>query len=98
MKLSIVLPPETRSLERLRELLARAERLMLGTGHHLDPLTAFAALGGRTERILLTPAIVPSYTRHPIVIAMQAMTAQAACGGRASPTPSTRSSAAGPTR
>jgi len=87
MKLSIVLPPETRSLARLRELLVRAERLgfhaaLLGTGHHLDPLTAFAALGECTERILLTPAIVPSYTRHPIVLAMQALTAQAACRGR----------------
>ena len=87
MKLSIVLPPETRSLARLRELLVRAEGLgfhsaMLGTGHHMDPLTAFAALAERTERILLTPAIVPSYTRHPIVLAMQALTAQAACAGR----------------
>ena len=87
MKLSIVLPPETRSLARLRELLVRAERLgfhaaLLGTGHHLDPLTAFAALGECTERILLTPAIVPSYTRHPIVLAMQALTTQSACGGR----------------
>jgi alkanesulfonate monooxygenase SsuD/methylene tetrahydromethanopterin reductase-like flavin-dependent oxidoreductase (luciferase family) len=38
MKLSSVLSPETRSFERLRELLLRAERLgfhgaMLGTGH-----------------------------------------------------------------
>jgi F420-dependent oxidoreductase-like protein len=87
MRLSIVLPPETRSLARLGELLERAERLgfvgaMLGTGYHMDPLTAFAALGGRTARLLLTPAIVPSYTRHPIVLAMQALTAQAACGGR----------------
>jgi len=87
MKLSIVLPPETRSLARLRELLVRSERLgfhaaLLGTGHHMDPLTAFAALGECTERILLTPAIVPSYTRHPIVLAMQALTTQAACGGR----------------
>jgi F420-dependent oxidoreductase-like protein len=87
MNLSIVLPPETRSLERLRELVVRAERLgfrgaLLGTGYHMDPLTAFAAVGERTERILLTPAIVPSYTRHPIVLAMQALTAQAACGGR----------------
>jgi F420-dependent oxidoreductase-like protein len=87
MKLSIVLPPETRSLERLRELVQRAERLgfhgaMLGTGYHMDPLTAFAALGERTERILFTPAIVPSYTRHPIALMMQALTTQAACGGR----------------
>ena len=87
MKLSIVLPPETRSFERLRTLLVRAERLgfhaaMLGTGHHMDPLTAFSALASCTERILLTPAIVPSYTRHPIVLAMQALTLQAASGGR----------------
>jgi len=87
MKLSIVLPPETRSLERLTDLTLRAERLgfhaaLLGTGHHMDPLTAFAALGARTERILFTPAIVPSYTRHPIALMMQALTTQAACGGR----------------
>lgn len=87
MKLSIVLPPEVRELEYTLGLIERAEQLgfhsvMLGCGTHMDPLTVFALARECSERILLTPNIMPTYTRHPLVMAMQAQTTQAAVGGR----------------
>lgn len=86
-KLSIVLPPEVRELDRALGLIERAEALgfhsaMLGCGHHMDPLTVFALAGARTERVLLTTNVMPTFTRHPLVMAMHARTAQAAIGGR----------------
>lgn len=87
MKLSILLPPETRELEHALAGIERAEQLgfhsvMLGCGQHMDPLTVFALACNRSERILLTPNIMPTFTRHPLTMAMQARTAQAAVGGR----------------
>jgi F420-dependent oxidoreductase-like protein len=87
LKHSIVLPPEVRELDRALALVQRAETLgfhaaMLGCGHHMDPLIVFALAGGRTERILLTTNVMPTFTRHPLVMGMQARTAQAATGGR----------------
>ena len=87
MHQSIVLPPEVRELERALALLERAETLgfhaaMLGCGHHMDPLMVFALARERTERLLLTTNVMPTFTRHPLVMAMQARTAQAALGGR----------------
>jgi len=87
MKHSIVLPPEVRELDRALSLIEWAEQLgfhgaMLGCGHHMDPLIVFALAGERTERLLLTTNIMPTFTRHPLVMAMQARTTQAAVGGR----------------
>ena len=87
MKLSILLPPETRELEEALAGVARAEQLgfhsvMLGCGNHMDPLTVFALARERSERIVLTPNIMPTFTRHPLVMAMQARTTQAAVRGR----------------
>ncbi|MAG32305.1 MAG: hypothetical protein CL908_15595 [Deltaproteobacteria bacterium] len=87
MKHSIVLPPEVRELDRALALIGSAERLgfhsaMLGCGHHMDPLTVFALAAERTRRLLLTTNIMPTFTRHPLVMAMQASTTQAALGGR----------------
>ena len=47
-----------------------------------DALTAIAVAGGRTERIELGTAVVPTFTRHPWVMAQQARTIQVATGGR----------------
>lgn len=87
MKRSIVLPPEVRDLGQALGWLEKAERqgfhsAMLGCGHHMDPLTVFALARERTERILLTTNVMPTFTRHPLVMAMGARTAQAALGGR----------------
>ena len=47
-----------------------------------DALTLLAMAGGRTERIELGTAVVPVLPRHPITLAQQALTTQAATGGR----------------
>ncbi|MEV0200604.1 LLM class F420-dependent oxidoreductase [Nonomuraea sp. NPDC050691] len=48
----------------------------------LDALTALAVAGSRTPGIELGTAVVPTYPRHPAALAQQAMTANAALGGR----------------
>jgi 5,10-methylenetetrahydromethanopterin reductase len=47
-----------------------------------DALTALAAIAADAPRIELGTSIVPVYGRHPIALAGQALTAQAASGGR----------------
>ena len=48
----------------------------------IESLTLIAAAGPRLPDIELGTAIVPTYSRHPMTMASQALTAQAACGGR----------------
>jgi len=48
----------------------------------LDAIGALGIVGRETERIELGTAVVPSYPRHPLAIAQQALTTQAASGGR----------------
>jgi 5,10-methylenetetrahydromethanopterin reductase len=48
----------------------------------IESLTLIAAAGPRVPDIELGTAIVPTYSRHPMTMASQALTAQAACGGR----------------
>ena len=47
-----------------------------------DALVALAVVGAETPRIELGTSIVPLYGRHPYALAAQALTAQAASGGR----------------
>jgi F420-dependent oxidoreductase-like protein len=47
-----------------------------------DSLTAVALAGQRAPGVRLGTAIVPSYPRHPVALAAQALTANAATGGR----------------
>ena len=47
-----------------------------------DALTAIALAGARTSRIELGTAVVPTFTRHPWVMAQQALTTQVATAGR----------------
>jgi F420-dependent oxidoreductase-like protein len=49
---------------------------------YLDAMTALALLGQVTTTIELGTAVVPVQTRHPLIMAQQALTTQAACGGR----------------
>jgi F420-dependent oxidoreductase-like protein len=49
---------------------------------YLDAMTAVALLGQVTERIEIGTAIVPIQTRHPLIMAQQALTTQIACSGR----------------
>ncbi len=48
----------------------------------LDALTALALVGQVTSRIELGTAVVPTYPRHPLALAQQALSTQAACDGR----------------
>src|SRR5882672_1291767 len=49
---------------------------------YLDAMTAVALIGQVTERIELGTAIVPLQPRHPVALAQQAVTTNAASGGR----------------
>ncbi len=48
----------------------------------VDALTVFAVAGASTSTIELGTAVVPTWPRHPQALAAQALTAQAATGGR----------------
>ncbi|MBX3028400.1 TIGR03564 family F420-dependent LLM class oxidoreductase [bacterium] len=48
----------------------------------VDAITAAALCGRATTRLELGTAVVPTYPRHPVAMAQQALTAQAACTGR----------------
>jgi F420-dependent oxidoreductase-like protein len=48
----------------------------------LDAITVAAIAGRATHRIELGTAVVPTFPRHPMAIAQQALTANAAAGGR----------------
>jgi F420-dependent oxidoreductase-like protein len=49
---------------------------------YLDAMTAVALLGQVTERIEIGTAVVPIQTRHPLIMAQQALTTQIGCAGR----------------
>ncbi len=48
----------------------------------LDALTALAVIGASVPRLELGTAVVPTYPRHPVALASQALTVSAATGGR----------------
>jgi F420-dependent oxidoreductase-like protein len=47
-----------------------------------DAMTVCALAGSRTARIEVATAVVPTFSRHPLYCAQQALTTQAALGGR----------------
>jgi F420-dependent oxidoreductase-like protein len=51
-------------------------------GPTADPVTAFAAAGATTERIMLGTAVAPTYPRHPITLAAQAIALNDLAPGR----------------
>src|SRR5881628_2000550 len=48
----------------------------------MDAITAAAICGRETRTIELGTAVVPTFPRHPVAMAQQALSAQAACRGR----------------
>ena len=56
--------------------------MWLGSAFGFDPFIAMALAGQATTTIQLGIAVVPTWPRHPIVMAQQAASASAACGGR----------------
>ena len=86
MKLSALFP-ESRDVAKVIELAQECEEaglhgIVLGSGFGFDPVMALAAAGPHTSRIHLATAVVPTWPRHPVVMAQQAATANALCGGR----------------
>jgi F420-dependent oxidoreductase-like protein len=47
-----------------------------------DALTALGGIGARTSAIELGTAVISTWTRHPLMLAGQALTTQSMCGGR----------------
>jgi len=75
------------ALEGLLDKAARAEAmgfaaLWMANIFGLDAITTLAIAGRTTQRIELGTAVVPTYPRHPVAMAQQALTTQVACGGR----------------
>jgi F420-dependent oxidoreductase-like protein len=73
----------------LDELVARArEAHQLGLDFYIpqmfqiDALTALAVVGREVPGLQVGTAVVPTYPRHPMMLAQQALTTQAATGGR----------------
>jgi F420-dependent oxidoreductase-like protein len=74
----------------LDEIIARAQRIEaagLSTGwmaniFAYDAINLLGLVGRETNRIELGTAVVPTYPRHPAVMAQQALTTQAASKGR----------------
>ena len=56
----------------------------MGAAHPLEPRRTHVAgaRGQVTERIELGSAVMPTWSRHPYAMAQQALTTQAAVGGR----------------
>ena len=48
----------------------------------LDAMGVLAIVGREVPRITLATGVVPTYGRHPLTMAQQALTVQAASGGR----------------
>ncbi len=91
MRIGVFIADVSGAQTRIDELLANAqtaERLGFSTGWvphipwSLDGLTALALAGQVTSRIELGTAVMPTYPRHPLAMAQQAMSTQAATGGR----------------
>lgn len=81
--------PATEPLAQQVERIVGAERqgfdsVWLAQVGQADVLTAIALAGRETARIELGTGVVPTYTRHPTVMAQQAITVNAAAGGRLS--------------
>jgi 5,10-methylenetetrahydromethanopterin reductase len=79
--------PETRSVRGAIDLAVGCEgagldSMFLGTGFGFDPIMALALAGRETTTLRLGTSVVPTWPRHPVVLAQQAATANAATGGR----------------
>ncbi|TMA31910.1 MAG: LLM class flavin-dependent oxidoreductase [Deltaproteobacteria bacterium] len=75
--------PLERMIEQARRLEQRGlELLWIGQLYEYEALALAALLGRETQRIALGTWVVPTYPRHPGVLAQQALTAQAASRNR----------------
>lgn len=77
---------ETQSVDRVVEAAEQAKEagfrsLWAGQIFHLDTLTTLAVAGHEVPGLEWGTAVVPTYPRHPLALAMQAVTTNAAVGG-----------------
>ncbi|MGM7645026.1 LLM class F420-dependent oxidoreductase [Nocardia sp. JW2] len=92
MRIGVMIGPEkgdaARKLTRMLDDIAWAEAAGLDTAwipqvpNDFDALVTVALMGQVTTRIELGTAVVPLQAQHPIALARQALSAQAAAGGR----------------
>jgi len=92
MRIGVMIGPErgdsVRKVARMLDDVAWAESAGLDTAWvpqipgDFDALTAVALMGTRTTRIGLATAVVPVQAQHPVALARQALSAQAATKGR----------------
>jgi 5,10-methylenetetrahydromethanopterin reductase len=69
--------------ERVNEFEQRGfATVWMANANGFDAMTALAVAGRDTSRVELGTAVVPTYPRHPVVMAQQALTTQDALGGR----------------
>jgi F420-dependent oxidoreductase-like protein len=61
---------------------AGLDNVWLANIFSFDAISTLALIGRETERIGLGTAVTPTYPRHPTAMAQQALTTQAAAGGR----------------
>lgn len=70
-------------ISKARDLEARGfPSLWFGNIFAIDAMTVIALIGRETTSIELGTAVVPTFPRHPTVMAQQALTAQSTCDGR----------------
>src|SRR5262245_36888583 len=90
MRLGVVVPNQRATVARVSADLAFAERLgydsawMPGSPNGPDVLTLLAAAGPAAPPLELGPGVVPTYLRHPVALASQALTVNDALCGRLS--------------
>src|SRR5262249_61591824 len=92
MRIGIMIGPESRDygakVDRLCEDARDADAAGFATAwipqlpNDFDAMTAVALMGRETNRIELGTAVVPLQARHPVALGQQALSAEAACGGR----------------
>lgn len=87
MKIGLLIDERGMTLEQLTEAAARASKaglagFWMGQHYDWDPLTALVAAASAAPGIELGTAIVPTYPVHPVTLASQALSAQAASGNR----------------
>ena len=76
-----------KTVAELREQVETANSLGYGTFwtpqvFNLDALTALAVIADSVDRIRLGTSVVPTYPRHPMMLAQQALTVNQVSGGR----------------
>lgn len=90
MKIGVILPNPgvLMELETLLAEMSRAEERgmqsiwVANVPRGFDALTLLALAGQHTRAVELGTFVVPTYTRHPVALAQQALTTNAATGGR----------------